>query len=69
LELLSHATTIQTVLSRQISWETAAQAMISGFQTELNLELVQDDLSDYEIVRAEKLAEEKYNHPAWLERI
>ena len=69
LSLLSHATTVEKVLGDQISWETAAQAFIAGFQSELNLELVQADLSDQEKKRVEILAEEKYNHPAWLERI
>jgi lipoate-protein ligase A len=69
LRLLSHATTVEAVLGNKISWDTAAQAMITGFQTELDLELVQINLSDYEIKRAEQLVEQKYNHPAWLERI
>jgi lipoate-protein ligase A len=69
LRLLSHATTVETVLGHQISWETAAQAIIAGFQSELDLELVQGDLSDHEIKLVERLIEEKYNHPAWLERI
>ena len=69
LSLLSHATTVDTVLGNKISWETVTRAIITGFETELDLELLQDDLSDFETKRAEQLVKQKYNHPAWLERI
>jgi len=69
LSLLSHATTVESVLGHKISWEIAALAFITGFQTELDLELVQDDLSDFEINRIEQLAKQKYNHRVWLDRI
>ena len=67
--LLSHATTVETVLGYEVSWEKAAQAFIAGFQSVLDLEFVQGNLSDREMQRAETLKEEKYNHPGWLERI
>jgi lipoate-protein ligase A len=67
--LLAHATTVEKLLGYQIDWETAAQAIISGFQSELDLELFKADLSDKEIKLAARFVEEKYNHPAWLERI
>jgi lipoate-protein ligase A len=69
LRLLSHATTVETVLSSHISWETAALTFIAGFQSALNLKLVQADPSAQEIKLAERLQKEKYTHPAWLERI
>jgi lipoate-protein ligase A len=67
--LLAHATTVETVLGHPLSWDTAAQALIVGFQSELNLELVQDNLSDQEISVAKMLEKDKYGHPGWLERI
>ena len=67
--LLSHATTVETVLGYRISWEMAAQAFIDSFQSELNLELVRDELSDQEITITEDLTRNKYSHPAWLERM
>lgn len=69
LSLLSHATTVETILGFRISWMAAADAFISGFQTELELELVQSELSNIEIKRANRLIKEKYNHLSWLERI
>jgi lipoyl(octanoyl) transferase len=69
LRLLSHATTVELILGYRINWETAAQALIAGFQSELDLELVPDDLSEQEINRAERLIKEKYSHTSWLERI
>ncbi len=69
LRLLSHATTVESVLGDKISWDAAAHAFIDGFQTALDLELVEDELTIAEIKRVEQLLQEKYNHPAWLERI
>lgn len=67
--LLSHATTVETILGYKINWELVAQAFIAGFQSELDLEFIRDDLSDQEFKLAEKLVEVKYSHPSWLERI
>jgi lipoate-protein ligase A len=69
VRLLSHATTVESVLGFRILWDAAAQAFIEGFQSELDLELIPGELSDQEIKRAKQLMQEKYNHPAWLERI
>ena len=67
--LLSHATTVETVLGYRISWEMAAQAFMDSFQSELDLELVRGDLSNEEISMTEELTLNKYNHPAWLQRM
>ena len=66
--LLAHATTVEQVLGVKISWEDAAHAFISSFQTELNLDLIPLELSAHEIARSELLVQEKYTHPSWLER-
>lgn len=67
--LSSHATTVEAVHKKKISWEIAAQAFIAAFQNELHIEFVRGDLSHQEAQRAEELVREKYNHSAWLERI
>ena len=69
MRLLSHATTVETVLGHPITWEMAAQAFMDSFQSELNLELVRGELSNEEIKLADQLEAEKYSHPTWLERI
>ena len=69
VRLLSHATTVESVLGYTISWEAAAHAMVDGFENELDLELFQDSLSEIEIKCAKQLLQEKYSHPSWLQRI
>ncbi|MGE5123650.1 MAG: biotin/lipoate A/B protein ligase family protein [Acidobacteriaceae bacterium] len=67
--LLAHATTAEMVLGKPLSWQAVVQAFVSAFQSELNLELVPVALSAVESGRARELVQEKYLHPAWLERI
>jgi lipoate-protein ligase A len=69
LRLLAHATTVETVLGHQITWNSAAQAFIDGFKSELNLIWLFDELSEAENARAHQLMVEKYAHPSWLHRI
>ncbi len=63
--LLEHATTVEAVLGKIISWEQAARAYVQAFEEVLNLELVPGALSQAEIERAESLRQEKYAHPHW----
>ncbi|MGZ9233891.1 MAG: lipoate--protein ligase family protein [Anaerolineales bacterium] len=67
--LLTKATTVESALGRVVTWETAAQAFVRAFETQLGLCLEKGELSESESRRAEKLAEEKYDHPAWTERV
>jgi lipoate-protein ligase A len=69
IKLLARATTVESVLGSRLSWETAAQAIIAGFQSRLNLNLQPDQLSDQEKSTAAMLEMGKYAHPNWLERI
>jgi lipoyl(octanoyl) transferase len=69
LRLLSHATTVETVLAHQISWDAAAHAFIEAFESELDLELEPGELSIIEKTRADQLVQDKYCHLSWLERI
>jgi len=67
--LLARATTVESVLGRVVSWETAAQAFVRAFETQLGLILETGELSPSELARAEELVSEKYAHPAWTEKI
>jgi lipoate-protein ligase A len=68
-KLLSRATTVESVLGRVVEWQTAAQAFVHEFESELNLSLVPGELSAGEKMRAEALLGEKYAHPSWTERV
>ena len=67
--LVTRATTIQTALGRDVSWDEAAQAIIRGFERELGLRLEPGDLSQSEQQRAGELVEKKYGHPDWIMRV
>jgi lipoate-protein ligase A len=67
--LLTRATTIESVLERVISWDTAAQAVTQAFESQLGLCLERVELSESEVRRAEELVREKYDHPSWTERV
>jgi lipoyl(octanoyl) transferase len=66
--LLERATTVESALGREISWETAAQAFIHAFEAQLGLSLQRGELSESESKRTEELVREKYDHPSWMER-
>ncbi len=67
--LLERATTVESALGRQVSWETAAQAFIHAFGSQLGLSLIKGELSESESKRTEELVKEKYAHPSWTERV
>jgi lipoyl(octanoyl) transferase len=67
--LLARATTVESVLGREVAWETAAQAFIRAFEAQLGLKLEAGEMSESELARAEKLVKEKYVHPSWTERM
>ena len=66
--LLTKATTVESALGRAVSWETAAQAFIGAFETQLGLCFDRGELSESESRRADELVKEKYDHPSWTER-
>jgi lipoate-protein ligase A len=66
--LLARATTIESVLGVNISWETAANAVIQGFEKELGIEFEIGELTQSELKRAEELVKEKYRSETWTER-
>jgi lipoate-protein ligase A len=67
--LLARATTVESVLGREVAWETAAQAFIRAFEARLGLKLEAGELLESELERAETLVYEKYAHPSWTERM
>lgn len=67
--ILERATTIESALGSEISFEKASEAFIGAFNTVLTLNLIQDSLSTDELEYAEVLIKEKYTHPTWNERI
>jgi lipoyl(octanoyl) transferase len=67
--LLARAATIESALGREVSWETAAQSFIHAFESQLGLSLKKGELSVSESKRTEELVKEKYDHPAWTERV
>ncbi len=66
--LLARATTVETVLGRVVTWEEASRAFVDAFESELGLRLEAGELSDSETQRASELVEQKYEHPAWMQR-
>ena len=66
--LLSHATTVESVLGHRLAWETAAQAFVGGFETELGICFELGEMTRSELERTEELVKEKYAHPSWTER-
>ena len=67
--LLTKAATLEKVLGKPVSWNIAADAIISAFAKKLKLNLVPSKLTSEELIRAEILVKEKYALPQWTKRI
>jgi lipoyl(octanoyl) transferase len=67
--LLARASTVESALGREVSWETAARAFIHAFEAQLGLSLQKGELSGSESKRTDELVKEKYDHPSWTERV
>ena len=67
--LLTRATTVGSTLGKEIDWETAAQAFVKGFETQLGIHFQRGEMSQSESERAKELVKEKYAHPSWTERV
>jgi lipoyl(octanoyl) transferase len=66
--LLERATTVESALGYEVSWENAAQAFSHAFEAQLELSFEVAELSQSESRRAEELVQEKYAHAAWTQR-
>jgi lipoyl(octanoyl) transferase len=67
--LLSHATSVEAVLGKPITWEAAASAFIQGFSQGLQIDFQDSTLTEGELARVEELIAEKYANPKWTARI
>jgi lipoyl(octanoyl) transferase len=67
--LFQRATTVETVLHQQISWEQASAAFIEAFAHTLHIHFQIGRLTDPENQRAIQWVEEKYGHPSWTFRM
>lgn len=67
--LLSRATTVESVLGINVSWDTAANALKQGFEKELGIEFENGELSQSELARAEELVKEKYGDKEWVKKM
>jgi lipoate-protein ligase A len=62
--LLSRATTVETALHRDVSWDEASRAYITAFKSVLALDLQPGSLTADEKKRTEELVRVKYGHPS-----
>ncbi len=60
--LLRRATTVETALGRQVTWEEAARAYVAAFESVLALDLQPGNLTPAETERAEELVRVKYGY-------
>ena len=67
--LLRRATTVESALGSVVAWDTAAQAFIGAFEAQLGLKFERGELSESESRTADRLVDEKYDHPSWTERV
>lgn len=67
--LLARATTVESVLGVETSWEAAAQALVKGFEAELGIQFELAELSPSELKQAEELVKEKYRDDRWNNRV
>ena len=66
--LLDRATTVESVIGVEKDWETAAQAFVRGFESQLGIKFESGVLSPSEEKRAAELVNEKYANAVWTER-
>ena len=66
--MLTKATNIEMILGEKIPWEQAAQAMVRGFEQELNIEFIIGELTENEIRDVKILEKEKYGCENWVNK-
>ena len=67
--LLARATTVESALGRRVDWDSAAQALVRAFESQLEIEFEKEEPSGSELKRTDELIREKYDHPSWTERV
>jgi lipoate-protein ligase A len=69
IRLLDRAITVEGVLGHLVPWDIAARAVSEAFQSALDIEFFQQDLSKAEEARAQELVVEKYASSTWTNRV
>jgi len=64
-DLLERAATLETVIGRRVTWDEAADSLVLGFQTTLNLAFTRSELTPIEEGELDKLMEARYQNPEW----
>ena len=67
--VLRHATTVESVLGRKVTWSETAQAFQDAFLETFAVSMYRMELSATEEERVLALCEEKYSLPLWTVRI
>jgi lipoate-protein ligase A len=65
----ARALTLRDALGHVVAWPVAADAVLAGFSTTLNLTLASGALLPGERARMDRLLIEKYGDPAWTRRL
>jgi lipoate-protein ligase A len=66
--LLTRATTVESIIGVETDWDTAAKALVKGFEAQLGINFQRGEMSRSESERAEVLVNEKYANAVWTER-
>jgi lipoate-protein ligase A len=66
--LLQKATTAETVLETELSWDTAAEGFMEGFSSTLNLRLKEDSLNPYEEILVNEFLITKFDNDQWTKQ-
>lgn len=68
-KLMAHATTLETVAGKRITWDNAASAFIEAFETVLKIDLVRSGLSVDEEGLVNERLREKFDNDSWNKRL
>jgi lipoate-protein ligase A len=64
-DVKQRVTSIKNQLSKELSFDEVANGMKKGFETEFNVELINNDLTEKEIKDAEKFEKEYFSSREW----
>lgn len=68
VQVRERATTLESVAGYTLTWDEAANAVISGFAQTFDIEFIPSTLSTYESHCVEQCAVEQYAHPNWTHK-
>jgi lipoate-protein ligase A len=67
--LMNRATNAEIVSGKKLDWDFVAKVFVEGFSSELEMQLIEDELSAKELTRAHELVETKYAQQDWTWRV